>query len=158
ISLYSTRPEVHDFVTGVHGSFERTLAGVRNLVEARVPVTIKTPVLSVNEDEHAAYALLASELGVEYSLSPGGVMARQGGDRSPEAFEPSDRARVELLRELRAASECGVQPARPLGDVPCGAGQSIHIEPNGELHPCTMLDFDLGHALREGVGAARASN
>jgi radical SAM protein with 4Fe4S-binding SPASM domain len=158
ISVYSTRAEVHDFVTGVRGSFERTIAGVRNLVEAGVAVTIKTPVLSVNEHETAAYAEFARELGVEYSLSPAEIMSREGGDRSPEAFELSDRARVEILRELSPSPECGVQPARPLGVAPCGAGDSIHIEPNGELRPCTMLEFDLGHALREGVGAARAGN
>ena len=158
ISLYSTRADVHDFVTGVRGSFDRTLAGVRNLVDAKVPVTIKTPVMSVNEGEYAAYAQLAQELGVEYSLSAAELMPRMGGDRSPETFEPSDRGRVELLRELRPAPECGTKPARPLSAAPCGAGTSIHIESDGELRPCTMLEFDLGHALREGVGAARAGN
>ena len=160
ISVYSTQAETHDFVTGVRGSFEKTIAGVRNLVEAGVGVTIKSPVMNVNEHELADYAAFARALGVEYSVSPSEIMAREGGDRTPEAFEMSDRGRVSALRDLLTPwpDACGVQPERPLDSAPCGAGSGLHIEPNGELQPCTMLEFDLGHALRDGIGNAHSTN
>jgi radical SAM protein with 4Fe4S-binding SPASM domain len=41
---------------------------------------------------------------------------------------------------------------------PCTAGHEIHIEPNGELRPCTMLEVSLGHALHDGVAEARTTN
>ncbi|HKU42105.1 MAG TPA: radical SAM protein [Polyangiales bacterium] len=158
ISLYSTRAEVHDFVTGVPGSFERTVGGVRALVEADVPVLIKSPVMSVNEHETEAYAAFAASLGADYGWSVGEILPREGGDRSTEAFEPEDRTRVRLMRELGGDTEPGARPTRPLDNAPCGAGATIHVEPNGELRPCTQLEVELGHALRDGIAHARATN
>jgi radical SAM protein with 4Fe4S-binding SPASM domain len=160
ISLYSTHAETHDFITGVPGSFDRTVAGIRHLVDARVSVTIKTPVMSINEHETSDYQRFAAELGAAYSFSPGDMMPREGGDRSPESFMIGDRARVDILRQFAQPLDDSqpILPARPLDDAPCGAGKGIHIEPNGELRPCTMLEFDLGNVLLEGVANAHASN
>jgi radical SAM protein with 4Fe4S-binding SPASM domain len=162
ISLYSTGASVHDFVTGVPGSFARTVAGVRHLVEFGVSVTIKTPVMSVNEGEFDAYRRFAEELGAACSFTPAEMMPREGGDRSPEAFTLSDAARVSIRRKVRVVEGDDTLETRlaerPMDGPPCGAGQGIHIEPNGELRPCTMLEFDIGHALHDGVGEALAAN
>jgi radical SAM protein with 4Fe4S-binding SPASM domain len=166
ISIYSTRAEMHDFVTGVKGSFARSTAGVRHLVEAGVAVTIKTPVMSLNEDETIAYAALADRLGAAYCFSPDELMPREGGDRAPEAFTLSDAARIQISQQLAEVKpECSVPDgesvdphARPLDGIPCGAGRVLHVEPNGELRPCTMLELDLGHALHDGIAAAHRGN
>ena len=34
----------------------------------------------------------------------------------------------------------------------------LHVEPNGVLRPCTMLELDVGDALRDGIAAAHAAN
>jgi radical SAM protein with 4Fe4S-binding SPASM domain len=162
ISLYSTHADVHDFVTGVPGSFERTVAGVRHLVEFAVSVTIKTPVMSVNEGEFDEYRRFADTLGAACSFDASEMMPREGGDRAPEAFNLSDRARVSIHRKARSAKGTDTLeaklPARSMHESPCGAGEGILIEPNGEIRPCTMLDFDIGHALHDGVHTALTTN
>jgi len=165
ISVYSTQADTHDFVTGVKGSFERSVAGVRHLVAAGVPVTIKTPVMSLNQGETEAYAAFATSLGASSSLSTDEMMPREGGDRAPEAFTLDDRARVEIARRRADRhDECGGDDTtgpsyqRAPDSLPCGAGRVLHVEPNGELRPCTMLELDLGHALRDGVAAAYSGN
>lgn len=40
-AIHSCLPEIHDGITGVHGSLLDTLEGVDNLVAAKIPVTIK---------------------------------------------------------------------------------------------------------------------
>jgi len=126
-------------------------------------------VMSVNEDELDAYERFAAELGAAHSFSPGEIMPREGGDRSPEAFTMSDRAEVELQLRAEQNSGSGNSAAEPdataatmsqstLAMPPCTAGHDIHIEPNGELRPCTMLEVPLGHALRDGVAQARTTN
>jgi radical SAM protein with 4Fe4S-binding SPASM domain len=152
ISLYSTRAEVHDFVTGVPGSFERSVAAVRHLRSAGVVVTIKTVIMSVNQDEIDAYTAFAAELGAQFRLDPTGLMPREGGDRSPEAFGASDGALIDVQRRHGAFAE--PPEARAADDIICGAGHSLHVEPNGELRPCTMLDVRLGNALEEGALAS----
>ena len=150
ISLYSTRAEVHDFVTGVPGSFERTVAGIRHLRRAGVSVTIKTVVMNLNQHEIDAYVAFATELDAKYRLDPGGLMPREGGDRSPEVFTAADDAVIDVQRRYGASSEPPLED-RAADDIICGAAHSLYIEPNGELRPCTMLDVRLGHVLEEGA-------
>jgi radical SAM protein with 4Fe4S-binding SPASM domain len=51
ISFYGRTAETHDKVTGVPGSFERTMAGVRLLTEMGLPPILKTMVLKANAHE-----------------------------------------------------------------------------------------------------------
>jgi radical SAM protein with 4Fe4S-binding SPASM domain len=135
---------------------------VRHLVAERVGVTIKTPIMSVNEHELDDYARFAGELGAAYSLSPGELMPREGGDRSPQIFTPSEAVEIDLQRRLGTDDEpdwtAAAMSQSTLALPPCTAGHDIHIEPNGELRPCTMLDVHLGDAVRDGVAHARTSN
>jgi radical SAM protein with 4Fe4S-binding SPASM domain len=160
ISLYSHRAEVHDFVTGVPGSFEKTVAGIRHLVACGVDTHVKTPTLRVNEDEVAAYLDFVSSLGVTYTLDPEDLMPREGGDRAPESFSRSLAGRARLFDDKRLASDepLAPRPERSLSDTLCGAGDSFHVEANGELRPCTMLEVPLGNVLVEGASAAREHN
>ena len=51
ISLYGMTRETYERVTRVPGSFDRCLQGIRKLHEARVPLKLKTMVLSWNAHE-----------------------------------------------------------------------------------------------------------
>jgi radical SAM protein with 4Fe4S-binding SPASM domain len=158
ISLYSHRAEVHDFVTGVPGSFERTVGAVRRLVAAGVDTHVKTPLMRVNEDGIDGYVALAESLGATFAIDPDALMAREGGQRAPASFSRSPDGLRSVLRDPRFGTEAAAKRApRPLSAPPCGAGESIHVEPNGELRPCTMLEVPLGSAL-SGIGAARATD
>jgi radical SAM protein with 4Fe4S-binding SPASM domain len=156
ISLYSTRPETHDFVTGVPGSFAKTVAGVRNLVSVGVPVTLKTPVMTINESELDQYAAFADSLGAAYAFDFGALVPREGGSRAPESFQLESEPRAAMMSRLQT-SPTGSR-VRPLDQAPCNAAEGILIEPNGELRPCASLEFDLGHALEDGIAAAYRSN
>lgn len=166
ISVYSTRADVHDFVTGVPGSFERTLEGVRHLRAADVPVTIKTVIMSVNQDQIRDYPAFAASLGVRFSLDPGGLMPREGFDRITQSLNPDPDVLNALIHEMGlstalmqddspVASDLEAATPPRAGDTPlCTAGQELHVEPNGELRPCTMLPIELGQVQGDGVRAA----
>ena len=142
ISLYSHRAEVHDFVTGVAGSFERTTNGIRFLSELGVDVHVKSPVMRVNEDDVDAMEAFASSLGAtSFAVDPSLLMPREGGDRAPERLSRSDSAYETLLasaepRMLEPGPARRESLARPL----CGAGEAVHIEPNGGCGhaPCSI--------------------
>jgi radical SAM protein with 4Fe4S-binding SPASM domain len=95
-------------------------------------------------------------LGAVHQLDIDEMSPREGGSRAPEAFEVSAEAKAALRAQLKGPLPAA--PPRPLDEPPCGAGRALLIEPNGELRPCTSLEFDLGHALRDGVANAHASN
>jgi len=51
VSLYSHRAETHDAITRAEGSFEQTTAGIRNLLELRVPTEVRTVINRLNYRE-----------------------------------------------------------------------------------------------------------
>jgi radical SAM protein with 4Fe4S-binding SPASM domain len=161
ISLYSHRAEVHDFVTGVPRSFVRTTQGIRYLAELGVEVHVKSPMMSMNEDDIDALRSFALSLGANsFSADPSALMPRELGDRAPERLARSQaafEAAMSTLTEDRAQRPTGPMPRPAMNGPLCGAGKTVHVEPNGELRPCTMLDLKLGD-VREGIADARANN
>jgi AdoMet-dependent heme synthase len=152
ISLYSHRAEVHDFVTGVRGSFAKTVAGIRSLVAEGVGVHVKTPIMSFNEHELEPYEAFAAQLGASYGFDIDALMPREAEDRAPEIFSRSASSYERIQRESRRP-EPRARPEKPLTARTCGAGEYLLVEPNGELRPCTMLHVDLGNVTRGSVRA-----
>ena len=156
ISVYSHRAELHDFVTGVRGAFDKTIAGIRYLAAEGVDVHMKTPMMSMNEDDVDAYIALATELGATYAFDPSQMMPREDGSRAPELYNRSEDAYRRVMQDPRlAAAPMAPRPQKPLDATLCGAGELVHIEPNGEIRPCTMLSLPLGNAAEHGVREAR---
>ncbi len=151
ISLYSVRAEVHDWVTGVPGSWQRTVAGVTHLVREGVHVVIKSPLMKLNVDEVGAYVELALGLGADYSVDPT-LDPREDGDRTPEMFALSDDEYLRVMSDPKLSVIRSSDHEAPLDGSVCGAcSGSVHVEANGEVRPCTQLSVGLGNALHDGV-------
>ncbi|HJK91569.1 MAG TPA: radical SAM protein [Polyangiaceae bacterium LLY-WYZ-15_(1-7)] len=151
ISLYSSHANVHDWVTNVPGSWEKTTAAARYLVDAGVKVVLKTPVMRINEDDTDEFIALCEEIGTDYMFDPGELMPREDGARAPQALSRSAVASMRLRKNPRLVPNAKAEFRAPrLEASPCGACKSIHIEANGELRPCTALTLPIGHA-RDGV-------
>lgn len=160
ISLYSPRAEVHDWVTRVPGSWDKAVRATELLVERKVAVVLKTPLMSFNVDDRHEFIDLATRLGADYSLDPQ-LDAREDGDRGPQSFEMSEEHWWSVQRDprIRGAFPARKKPERSLDRPPCGAcSGNVHIEANGEMRPCSLLDVPVGHALRDGVRASWENN
>jgi radical SAM protein with 4Fe4S-binding SPASM domain len=148
ISLYSHRPEAHDGVTGVPGSFERTVRAIRLLRVEGVHVVAKSPVGSFNEGELDAWVAMVRHLGAAYELSPDRMHLREGGTAGPATHDRSNETAVALLRQHGAPPK--MEREAKLEARPCGACRSLHIEANGEIRPCSQLEVPVGNARPEG--------
>jgi len=157
ISLYSHDPQVHDGVTCVPGSFDKTIKSVRLLRAANVPVVLKTPVMKLNAGAVDEYVALVSSLGADYMMDST-IDPRENGDASPEALRVDDDTYLETRQHEQLASDRTFEE-RPLKSSVCGACSGhVHIEANGEMRPCTQLQVPVGHALTDGVRHAWAHN
>lgn len=65
VSLYSDIPEVHDHITGVTGSFKKTLHAISLLTEASLDVRINCSVMTSN---FASYQGLAENIANPYKI------------------------------------------------------------------------------------------
>ncbi len=153
ISLYSHRAELHDWVTRVPGSWEKSVAGARALLAAGVRVVLKTPLMSFNADDYHQYIEFVTSLGADFSLDPG-IDDREDGDRDVERLRVDDQTYLRVLRD--PVLNPGPAPSREntLDRSVCGAcSGNVHIEANGEMRPCTLLTVPIGNA-RDGVRRA----
>ena len=70
ISIYSHRAEVHDAITKLPHSFERSVKAIRFLIAQGLRVTIANVLMTVNSADHSGVQPLAGELGAHYTLDP----------------------------------------------------------------------------------------
>jgi len=154
ISLYSHRADVHDGVTRVPGSFDRVLAAARALRRAKVKVVLKSPLMTQNAADFAAYAQLVTSLGADYSLDAK-LNPRENGDMAPTDLAIDKRAYLAVRNDARFTGLRRARPARPLDSAPCAAcANNVHVEPNGELRPCTQWGIATGDARATSVRSA----
>jgi radical SAM protein with 4Fe4S-binding SPASM domain len=158
-TLYGATGATHDAITGVAGSFERSLAGVDRMLNRGVRVTLKTIVMKANISEFDAMEDVARKRGVPFRMDAV-LFPRLSGDLSPleQLVSPAEAVRVEMSNRKRtdAWREYTVRAGTfPSSDrrYDCGAGIStFHIDPSGNLFAC-MMARESGYSLRRGTFA-----
>lgn len=157
ISLYG-RPETHDGVTGLAGSFRRSLAAARLLKRFGLSVKIKTPLLSLNSGQAAWLKKLSAREGFGIAFDPV-VAPANDGNKAALAYRLSGR-RLAAAVEGLSVPRGGPGPASPgtgaaeAPDLLCGAGSNVcAVGPDGELYPCLQLPVPLGSLARGSFGA-----
>ena len=154
ISVYSDRPAVHDAITKVPGSLERTLAAIRFLVERGLKVTIANVLMQQNASDYNGVRALARQLGADYTIDPT-ITPRMDGDRAPLAL---GMPQVQLLRLFKDRSLVGDDFCTPasapsaelLDAAPCSAGHmACYITPYGDIYPCVQFPLPSGNLRRQ---------
>lgn len=65
VSLYSMNPEIHDEITKIKGSFEKTKKGIEVLIENNIPLQISCPVMRANKNCYNDVKNWASKFGIQ---------------------------------------------------------------------------------------------
>jgi MoaA/NifB/PqqE/SkfB family radical SAM enzyme len=81
VSIYSHRPEVHDGITRITGSLERSVQGIRLLKSQGLKVAVSDVLMRQNMHDYAGVQALAADLGAVFTMDPT-VTPKMNGDRS----------------------------------------------------------------------------
>ena len=161
ITLYGHTRQTYEKVTGVAGSYDRCVQGIRLLTERRLPLLLKSMALTVNRDEIWAMKRFAEEdLELEFRFDAL-VNPRYDCSQSPleVRLTPVDTVKMDLLDPKRVAEwkkfcaefdgpPNSVEETRRLWR--CGGGlNNCAIDPYGMLHMCTMSQ-DEAYDMRQG--------
>lgn len=120
-SFYSARADVHDRITKVDGSFERTISGIRAVVQEGIPLRVGIIELSEFPGEADSAQSFLAQLGVTEM----GADAVRGVGRGASFVKQGDPD----------AQLCGA----------CGRGQ-LAVDPTGTVFPCVFARHaPLGH-------------
>ncbi|MFA4890054.1 MAG: PqqD family peptide modification chaperone [Candidatus Paceibacterota bacterium] len=155
VSLYGATTEIHDSITRLSGSFQKSLDGIKNLRKAGVKVEIAFPMMQINFNERYKVKKLTEELDCVLSPSPI-ITARNDGSQDTFNLRLSDRQIEEFLAdEDFSALYAGRKPFQDhqfylgLSDIsnapPCYSGfNSCAITPSGKVLPCNQLLYEVG--------------
>jgi radical SAM protein with 4Fe4S-binding SPASM domain len=146
VSIYSHRAPVHDAITKVAGSLNRSLAAIRFLKARGLRVLIANVLMRQNMNDYPGVQALAFDLGVECTIDPT-ITPKMDGDTSIVAFRVP---RTQLLRVFTDKALVAEIDADSLDDTPCSAGHtSCYISPYGDIYPCVQFPLPSGNLRRQ---------
>ena len=158
VSIYSGIAEVHDYITRVKGSWERSMSVVRQLSALAVPMNLKCCVIRPNVKSYYTVADIAKRYGAvpqfEISLTDsieGDKCVSKYLRMTPEQLEVVLRDDNVGLYVGKEAPNYGGQK-KNMNENPCGAGyNSFCITPEGNLIPCCSFHTLFGNLKEQCV-------
>jgi len=167
ISVYSAEAGVHDAITKVPGSLQRSLLAIPLLKERGILVKLACPLMKQNLLAYRGVMALAERLGVPYVLDLT-ITPMMDGAHTPLEHRVSVDALLPVLQDSSLQScgtkivpEDGMAPAilgsgvssgiesSAYEDLPCSAGHnSCYVSPYGDVYACVQLPMPAGN-LRE---------
>jgi len=160
ITLYGRTAETYERLTGIPGSFDRCMRGIRLLKERGLPLKLKTVAVTINRHEISDMQRFAEEeLGVEFKFD-GMINARIDCSHSPleVRLTPAQMVQLDMEDPSRYEEWGKLVKSRAAGPAPandevyhCGGGISAFaIDPEGKLSICVLSQKDK-FDLREGT-------
>jgi len=157
ISVYSDRAELHDRITKLPGSFERTLRAIRLLRSKNISVAIADPLMKANIEDYPQVRKLAEEVGARFTIDPTITPMINGDtDLSGHRISPSSLRFLYGDPTLVGDPQEFCRPVTPAADlmdyVPCSAGHSAaYINPHGSVTPCVQFPLACGNVRHESL-------
>jgi radical SAM protein with 4Fe4S-binding SPASM domain len=155
ITLYGATRETYEKITGVPGSFPRCINGIDLLVKRKIPLRLKTTMMTTNYPEFEAMRNFAQSRGVKFRFDQL-VHPRLDGAFNPckVRLSPEEAVSLDLSDESRLTEfKKSYREFTFSSSVNnnllyyCGAGENFFsINPYGRLQLCPMLtrpSFDL---------------
>jgi radical SAM protein with 4Fe4S-binding SPASM domain len=164
VSLYSMDAELHDKITTVKGSFEKTKTAIEKLHAADVPVQISCPVMKANKDGYDKVMEYAKSLRMK-SQTDYIMMAQADLDTSNLANRLSLEETEKVIRDIidfdvdykeitleqESISSISIEE---YAEMPlCGAGvNDLCVTVNGDVYPCSgWQDFVVGNVFKQSL-------
>ncbi|MDU4962509.1 MAG: radical SAM protein [Sporomusaceae bacterium] len=145
-TLYAASAAIHDTVTQHEGSFALTLAAVRGLLAAGIPLRIASIIMKANESEAESIVRFCAELGVE--AGPPDVVRPTGRGDDAELL-PETYRRLPVRPPFATDAASFFQARR--GNA-CLAGK-IAVTASGDVIPCIFArSMICGSILRTPLG------
>ncbi|MHB0915928.1 MAG: radical SAM protein [Thermoleophilia bacterium] len=168
VSIEGATVATHDAVTGVSGSFRKSLEGIERLRAAGIHVHANTTINRINIDECVEIPRLTAGLGLErFSMNlviPSGSAAANIDALVRYSEVAPVLEEVIIASELRGVEFMWYSPTplcifnpviHGLGNKGCSACDGLlSIDPAGDILPCSSCDDPVGNLLEDGFGAS----
>lgn len=164
VSLYSMNPQIHDEITTVKGSFEKTKASIEKLHAANIPLQISCPLMKANKDGYDAVMKYAQSLKVkcqtdyimmaQTDLNVGNLANRLTIEETEKVIRDILKYDVDYKEKTLALEALSNLSEEEYCEMPyCGVGiNQICVTVNGDLFPCPgWQDMVVGNVYKNSL-------
>ncbi len=156
ISLYGSTADVHDTITQIQGSFNRTISIAKKLIDNNISVVFQIMTLTLNQHQVPDMINLAETLNADYRVGLS-IINKNNGDSSPQQYAITDTKTIKEIISISKAKfismdkESTIQKTDLKSSI-CGAGTtSICISPDGNVYPCVSLKIPFGNIFTKSL-------
>lgn len=153
VSMFSLTPEIHDNITKVNGSLEKTLKNLEKLKKAGVPVAIATQAMEINKDSIEGLYEYAKNQGIELRCD-WTIVAKENRKSDNLSHRIRDFSTYKKLCKLKLQYVEGykeelsdelAQALKPENTHLCYGGvNGLYVDTALKVHPCPGWDLIVG--------------
>jgi radical SAM protein with 4Fe4S-binding SPASM domain len=177
ISIHNPDPNINDRLTGVNGSFNQTVKGIKNALEVFGIGNINVNMVALPETYKDVYkmAKLLSNIGIgSFSVGTPSVTGKMKEDKT---LVIDKKMFLEIYKQIKDAKkdfgihvgftggfpicllpEINEETVKMIGNY-CDAGlNQVIIGPGGDLRPCVCLGEKLGNILKDDLKEVWSKN
>ncbi len=164
VTLESRKPQVHDLITTMKGSWKETVTGIQNAVQSQIYVSTNTTLSKHNSDNFLTTIDYIKGLGVD-AFGCNSLIYSGKAPAASEEFALSVDELKRLLPKIRDKAQiiglkflwytptqyCQFDPVQlGLGVKSCTAAMiNACVGPNGDVYPCQSYFESLGNILTD---------
>jgi AdoMet-dependent heme synthase len=146
VSLYG-RKTSHEAITGLKGSFEKTLGSIGLLKKHNIRVTIKTPLMDINFKDLPWLIKKAKTLNTTLRIDPT-ISPTNSGNKDILAHRLTQKQFKAVYEEINEKAS-HIKRTEQAIDLSCSAGKNFFsISSDGTVYPCLQLMLPLGNLQR----------
>jgi len=163
VSLYSMKPEIHDSITLIIGSFEKTKNAILKLIENDIPLQISCPTMKQNRDcyidvmnwahEHKCRVVSDYIMMARYNNTTDNLDNRLSLDDVEKVINDIISNDTEYQEEILNINLDNVEKKDISNDIVCGVCiNSICMVANGNLYPCAgWQNYNVGNIKEQSL-------
>jgi radical SAM protein with 4Fe4S-binding SPASM domain len=162
VTLNAVKQVTYEKITQVEGSFSKTKKGIDLILRAGLPLKIKTQVTKDNLEELPQIKKFMESSGLKFRPSVF-LHNRINGDSTPSNLRISPQEVLSLNGKRKLSlSDCDLSLDSELRAQSCelfrcavSGGDGIHIDPRGNIVPCSCIREPKVNLLKEDLAEAR---
>jgi len=163
VSLYSMKPEIHDSITGLPGSFTKTKSAIERLIANDIPLQISCPTMKQNKNcyvdvlnwahEHKVRAITDYIMMARYDHSIGNLDSRLSLDETAQVINDTISNDLDYQEEMLGIDINAAEERDISNDTVCGVCIStLCMVANGNIYPCAgWQDYVCGNLKEQSL-------
>lgn len=154
LSLYSMKPEIHDKITGVVGSYQKTLNVIKILKENNINIEIKCFLTNINAYEYTDVSKFAKKNNIAFSVD---YTLLDNPEKTNRKVKITNEQLLNLLLDNNSSAFINNNPALNINEkfqneqLCGGASTGLSIDPNLNVYPCPALKILLGNCNNDSL-------